>query len=267
LLAATGADWFPGVTLSESGVRSDELMATTHKVADSTLILSPHCDDAPLSLGAALVTRELGSRTRVSVVFSRSGFTKDYPGNGPEIQITALRNNEELEAATIAGYEVEFWGFAEPTIRRAFAQPSGILDRDSLPRDDESWEPVSQAIETAVCHHRGLIIAPLGCGKNIDHMIVREAFLTVCVKYPGLRVGFYEDLPYSNRLSDEQILAEIPVLRCRQFHPHFVVKGLEQKLALVAVYRSQPTHKFIAAVKSYWERRGGERIWIASDAT
>jgi LmbE family N-acetylglucosaminyl deacetylase len=229
---------------------------------DATLILSPHCDDAPISVGAALMVGYLGPAPTVSVVYSRSRFSKDFPGNGPEKEITALRNQEELEAARMAGYEVEFWGFGEPSTRKGYTQPSDIFDPAKRPRADESWERVLLAIDAAVCNHRGLVMGPLGCGGHIDHLIVREAFLAACVKHPRLSVGFYEDLPYSNRLSDEDVLALIPTPAGRRLSPHLVTEGLEKKRLLVQVYRSQRTSVHLHGINGYWSRRGGERLWL-----
>jgi LmbE family N-acetylglucosaminyl deacetylase len=232
-------------------------------VEPSTLILSPHCDDAPLSMGASLLTRNPSHPTRVSIVFSRSRCTKEFPCNGPEEQVTQLRHREEMQAAQIAGYGLDFWGFGEPFVRPGFQQVADIFDLRRPLAHESVWEHLLAAVDRAVCSHTGLLVAPLGCGGHIDHRIVRAAVLACWTRYPHLRVGFYEDLPYCHSLSDAQILAALPVVADRSFQPHIVSEGLGPKLALLEVYRSQLSDGHLWAVKAYWARRGGERLWIA----
>jgi hypothetical protein len=74
-------------------------------------------------------------------------------------------------------------------------------------------------------------------------------------------------VPYCDGLSDEKILSALPVLPGIQFRSHVVSQGLEQKLSLLQVYRSQPMEKFARAARNYWNRRGGERLWIANNMT
>jgi LmbE family N-acetylglucosaminyl deacetylase len=235
------------------------------EVAEETLILSPHCDDAPLSLGAALLTGRLGPRPQVAIVFSRSRFAKGACGTGSEEEITTVRTQEERNAAHTAGYGVEFWGFGEPLVRLGVGMAKAIRDHPARAlSSDPAWLPVCAAIEGALSSRCGLVMAPLACGMHIDHRIVRDALVRICIQYPHLRVGFYEDLPYCDVLSDEQILAMIPALPGRRFQPHIVSVDLERKIDLVRIYNSQPLERFVPAVERYWGRRGGERFWIAA---
>ena len=197
------------------------------------LILSPHCDDAPLSVGAALLSGQLGSGVHVSIVFSRSRFTKDHPCNGPELEITRIRHREERLAARAAGYTVDFWGFGEPFARPGFQDTSVICDGILPVQDQEVWVPVSHAIDEAISRHEGLVVAPLGCGGHVDHRLVREAFLLSCQKYPRVTPAFFEDLPYCDWLTDEEILSLLPKLPHAGLRPRIVNQKLQEKLALV----------------------------------
>ncbi len=238
------------------------------EVADETLILSPHCDDAPLSLGAALLAGRLGPHPQVAIVFSRSRYAKGAHGAASEAEITNLRNQEERTAAHTAGYGVEFWGFGEPLVRLGIGVAKNMRDHPArVLSSDPAWSPVCEAIDRAISSRCGLVLAPLACGMHIDHRIVRDALVQICRQYPRLSIGFYEDLPYCDVLSDEQILEMIPVLPGKRFYPHIVSADLLRKVDLVKIYGSQPVERFIPAVERYWGRRGGERFWIAGEGS
>jgi LmbE family N-acetylglucosaminyl deacetylase len=229
------------------------------------LILSPHCDDVPLSLGAALLARSFGQKPHVCIVFSRSRCTTDFDGDGPEDQITRLRNQEERAAAQRADYDVEFWGFGEPFVRPGFSHLAQLRDQTRPVRTDPAWGPIVASIERVVSKHDGLVMAPLGCGGHVDHRLIHEALIECSLWQRHIRIGFYEDLPYCNSLSEDRILASIPVLPGRQLDPHLVRGGLEEKLSLLEIYRSQLGQEHMHAVRQYWHRRGGERLWVARE--
>jgi LmbE family N-acetylglucosaminyl deacetylase len=231
------------------------------KVED-VVILSPHCDDAPLSLGATLLSGFLRSKARVFVVFSRSRCTKDYPCNGPIEEITTLRNREEELAATQASYEVSFLGFGEPFVREGFLTIKDIYDLRRQPRQDEVWKPLLSAFRQVFSSRIQLILAPLACGGHVDHRIVHQAVLECSTIHTDQRIGFYEDLPYSSELSDSAIIERVPSSLSRPLHPVLVTESIDDKLELLKVYESQLVPEQFKQVRRYWERRKGERIWL-----
>ncbi|WP_424103342.1 PIG-L family deacetylase [Paraburkholderia sp.] len=232
----------------------------------STLILSPHCDDAPLSLGAALLDGVFGERPRVAVVFSRSRYTKTQPCTGEEPEVTRLRNAEERAAADRADYDVEFWGYGEPFVRPGFnpdcTSDSQLFDVTRSIEGDVAWRAVSSAVEDALSRHEGLLMVPLGCGNHIDHRIVHHAVLQCYAKYPRIWVGFYEDLPYCNHICDEDILSHVPNLNDRKLSSRLVQLGIDSKISLLRIYRSQFWRFDLDKVHAYWNRRSGERFWV-----
>ena len=84
------------------------------------LILSPHCDDIPLSLGGTLISRYLGDNIEVIVVFSKSAYTINNKGNANIALTSKIRNEEEKQAAEKLGYNVTFWNYGEPLVRPGF---------------------------------------------------------------------------------------------------------------------------------------------------
>jgi LmbE family N-acetylglucosaminyl deacetylase len=224
-------------------------------------ILSPHCDDAPLSVGASILTGTLGFQPSVIVVFSVSRYTKDSLGTGVTTEITALRRSEELRAAQIADYSLDFLGFEEPFVRRGFSSLDDIMDLQRTEQADQTWPAVSSAIYDIIARFDGSVLAPLGCGGHIDHRIVHEAAVRASRDLRAC-IGFYEDLPYAGYLSQADILAQVARHDRLGLHPMLTERGLSGKLDLLKVYGSQLEQKHFDVVSSYWRKIGGERLWL-----
>lgn len=226
-----------------------------------TLILSPHYDDAPLSLGAALLAGVFGENPEVAIVFSRSKYTKDLPGTGDVEIVSATRAAEERQAAEKMGYRVSFLGFGETYARKGYIKWQHIYDL-RREQDDEIWPGVLSTLER-LAEHEDLILAPLGCGDHIDHRIVREALIHCVRRKPDLRVGFYEDLPYCEELSDSAIMEKVSALGALNLRPMITSVGIEAKMAVLGCYQSQFDPEDLDPVRRYWLRRGGERMWVS----
>ena len=63
------------------------------------LLLSPHCDDGPLSIGAGLLAGVFGPDVEELLVYSRSRYTQFTPGTGEVAATSALRQAEEQREA------------------------------------------------------------------------------------------------------------------------------------------------------------------------
>jgi len=235
------------------------------------LILSPHCDDAPLSVVGAILSGSLGPRPHVEVLFSISQFT--IVRRRVDVrEITALRQSEECRAAAVADYEVSFRGLEEPAVRAQ--HPPGnsvpfldICDLRRIESEDPAWPDLLATVEQLCRKPLTAILCPLGCGSHIDHRMVKAALIACAHRYPNLPVGFYEDLPYSYSCSDAEIEALIPAGLRERVHPQLLGDNLSRKLDLLKCYPSQLDEEDIEHVTAYWARRGGgERIWLPSSA-
>src|SRR5258708_4343184 len=224
------------------------------------MILSPHCDDVPLSLGAALLNQSFGVEPLVPVFFSVSRYTKN--GLGCAAEVTALRNSEELRASSTAGYAASFLGFPEPFVRPGFNSFNAVFDTRRNEEDDPIWPSVRKVTERLLTKNGGLTIVPLACGGHIDHRIVHRSVLAACATNPELQIGFYEDWPYCAFLTESEILARIPSLPGITFRPVLIDRGLEEKLGLLQVYQSQIRPEQLEGLRKYWNRKGGERVWL-----
>lgn len=229
------------------------------------LILSPHCDDVPLSLGGTLLSGILPTPS-VQVIFSLSRYTKDQPCTGSVEVISPLRQAEERKASRIAQYHTHFMSFAEPFARPGFASLDDIFDRNRQTHEDTSWPQVHDAIQSLLAHHEGLFLAPLGCGDHIDHRIVHRSVLQFLQHNDRFAIGFYEDLPYAGLLAESEILAHVSATGDPRLRPVWVSGSIEQKMALIEVYESQLEQDDFDAVSYHWTRNAGERLWLTEAA-
>ena len=177
-----------------------------HPGAGVDLILSPHVDDAALSLGGTLARhRGDGRRRFVCNIFSDQAYQSGL--RAPASVLAALARAEDELAGRVLGYERRDWGLA------------GAQDRHRLPLARTlGWTEASVRAEARfrreIAGLAGRILAlvapeqatgdvrlfaPAGIGGHLDHLLVR---LAVC---DLLAVGaldpettqFYEDLPYA----------------------------------------------------------------------
>lgn len=229
------------------------------------LILSPHCDDVPLSLGASILAGVWGKSIRVVVVFSQSAYTRLGRWSTPVRDTTALRIREERRAAYIAGYKVRFLGFPEPFVRPGYTSVDDIFDSMRLPELEPNWQSVHDSILAIMQSHRGVVLAPLGCGAHIDHRIVSACFRECVSQLPAATPGFYEDLPYAAWWNSGDTCSLVPSELGGVTFDSVVLRGgrLEDKLKLLSVYESQLGDEDLNCVRNHWACRGhSELAWM-----
>lgn len=141
------------------------------------LVLSPHLDDAVLSLPAWLATR--AERVIVATVFSEGD--ADYPA----------RRAEDREALSHIGAEPLHLGLLDAPERLGLPRSFRALVLGEL--DPADVARVTRTIATTVADIAPeFVLFPLGVGEHIDHRVVHAAHASVTG-----RVAFYEDRPYS----------------------------------------------------------------------
>ncbi len=136
------------------------------------LMLSPHCDDIPLSLGAGLLAGEWGDDVRVLVIFSVSRYTLRNGWDNDPQAATALRNDEERRVAAAAGYAVEFLGLPEPGVRPGYSEIGDIFNPGRPFEPDPVWPELRGRLLAILAGQTGTVVSPLGVGRHIDHRMV-----------------------------------------------------------------------------------------------
>lgn len=229
----------------------------------SVLVVSPHYDDVPLSLGQSLLDGALAgaSRVDVRVVFGRTNWSvKLHPTRRRAPAITAVRRTEEAVAARRFGYRVRSADLEEAILR------SGTLAAETFRgEDDISSDPLLRRIEAMCWSWRteaDLLWMPAGIGRHVDHRLVAHAGVNM-VRSGATGFAFYEERPYTAYMTEEEIAAEVDSLGLG-LQP-YAVSGpiLERTQRRVRrIYRSQMVEYFETA--QVRDRAAGrtERVWM-----
>ena len=166
------------------------------------LAVSPHLDDAAFSAGALLWTAaQRGWRVVVATVFTGnvaqpSGFAlacqldKGLPA---DVDYMALRREEDRQACRALGAEPIHLPLLEAPhrgYRNAAALFGGVHPHDAVA------PAVGERLAQLLAEVRpDAVLAPLGIGGHVDHLIVREAI----VRLSPPRLRLWEDWPYLDR--------------------------------------------------------------------
>jgi len=205
-------------------------------------IISPHIDDAILSLGG-LVRNITGTENGVAIqyVFSISGWANpDSIGGAPQFtgpaMITEIRKKEEALVSGELGYPYEFLDFLDLPLRKEM-ETSGT---NGLIGD------IKNKLEKNLHPSDGCFF-PLGFGHP-DHKIVKEIGLGLLDR--GYEVSFYEDLPYA-AYGDYDYEERYSFLKREGLEPVLVEIDIGQKLETLKLYASQMSEEWLTGIRNY----------------
>lgn len=163
---------------------------------ERVIVLSPHLDDAALSCGALLA----GLRgTTQGLVITIASADAQRPRKG--FASSATRRREDERAMGSIGCHYIHLGFADAVYRRNPATDALVYLH---PR--RKWQAPPQADAThieelwlvlrrlVVGLGRVLLVAPMGIGFHVDHMIC--ARVATRLAQDKVKLLFYEDFPY-----------------------------------------------------------------------
>jgi len=168
------------------------------------IIVSPHLDDAALSLGGwigALVAR--GAPVTVVTVFSAAETQTLSPlarelhrAWGAEANPIAVRQREDEQAMHLLGATRQYLHELDALYRFPDFQQAEDLFRRQAPEENlkarikTALEPLTTSPHSAV-----QLYFPLGIGGHVDHRLV--ASLGFELSAEGVHPHFYEELPYA----------------------------------------------------------------------
>ena len=201
------------------------------------LFIEPHPDDLALSCGGFLIHAAAQHRVDVLTVFTR-GPLETFPWKKQltlsECDYDSLRAQEStiaIEEFLGCNNQLLAWELA---VRRDHRSPY------EMPNEQDAAITSALTRELVVLlqvSNYSLIVAPLGVGAHIDHLICHEAVKSLKLLN---RTAYFEDMPYArNRLKHSQRLETVmrsTNLRSRAVDITAVVK---EKAALSAIYKSQ----------------------------
>lgn len=235
-------------------------------------VVSPHFDDAPLSLGQSLRDGALSSaHVDVRVAFGRTNWTSwIHPTPGRARLVGAWRRAEETAASVVFGYRWTAAGWEEVILRHSAGEsmmaPEDILDPAADLSDEPLVAEVAQWLELVTDPARpgapDLLLVCAGFGGHVDHRIVARAAAGLVGRL-GCPVGFYEDRPYVSHLDAAQRAAQLGDLGL-DLEPVDVSVAVTRSTQMRArrCYPSQMAPFFEEAMDLDRDVAATERVWF-----
>jgi len=158
------------------------------------IVISPHLDDAVLDCSDHILAwKEHGLPVRVVTVFTKL-LTPSPEGGSHEspADLERIRMREDRKAMGLLGVSSECLGFADWAFRHKGKSP----DRIDQAKQNALSDPILGTLKTVIMsfRNRGLFVVPLGIGRHVDHVLVREA---AEVAIEPTELCYYVDYPYA----------------------------------------------------------------------
>jgi len=199
------------------------------------VVLSPHLDDAVLSLGQHILKwKKEGKKVKIITIFTKfsegknlSGYSKDYlrkSGFNSVKEFGEARTREDKEAMKILRVDYEHWGFVDAGFRGIYKTREALLGGRVDKRDDSLEKQIEEKIKGVKVD---LFMVPYGVGGHVDHVLLKKLSQKITNKY------YYLESPYLwQNLNFLKLSWKI--IRARS-----VVRGGEEKRRILRSYQSQ----------------------------
>jgi LmbE family N-acetylglucosaminyl deacetylase len=222
-------------------------------------ILSPHIDDAAFGL-ALIVSKCANNNIPVTIIncFTITKWTA-IPVENKEIStVSLLRKNEDAEFYKTVNSNINIVNLdlLDAPLRNGYI----FQNQPFQPNELELVEQLKGLLEERV---DGLLFCPLGIGHHIDHAICRAAVVGL---YKKLHVVFYEDLPYAQRITQQQIEQHIEQLEAElgvqltHFTDGLLNCAIDKEQA-IRLYKTQMNDTIASEIIAHLNALKGERMW------
>lgn len=189
------------------------------------IVLAPHLDDAALSCGALMMHAVRRTQVTVATLFTEGGeapytlsarrYLRQVGAQGAQM-LYRQRRTEDRAALESIGITCVHVGLTEALFRRRPRPGQWSLRARLLPElahiypvyrvhitagriaaaDAGALHDVCDVIQRLTGSGPSVVLAPLGVGGHVDHVVVRTA-----AECSGARVAYYSDFPYNQRNS------------------------------------------------------------------
>jgi LmbE family N-acetylglucosaminyl deacetylase len=161
----------------------------------TTLIISPHLDDAVWSLGGSIAAwTAAGTRVVVATVYTAGPPLDEV---APEMRVFAdyaTRRAEDLAACASVGAEVRWLDQVERAFRRPYTTGLAYFTTPVARDGFTALAAVTRALEPLGALEPTRILVPLGVGNHVDHVEAMVAATDWALAHGlGDRLAFYED--------------------------------------------------------------------------
>jgi hypothetical protein len=240
-------------------------------LARDIVVLSPHLDDACLSLGGFLTA--LGRGVLINI-FTRSTFLVRPPSPPLSEQVVSdIRMREDLAFARRSGLVRHDMGIAEPPIEGRKPFDLSHLETDVARITAPLLAKLDEVANSSEVRGRRVLFCPMGIGRDVNHCATFEVILRNLERVlAGYELMFYEDQPYAAH----PVWRSAAIARLKQRLPRLslarnvYVPTWREKKALIGLYPSQfpepiPKWRFrpaatgpLAPHEAFWSAVGGK---------
>lgn len=214
------------------------------------VVISPHLDDAILSLGSHLLS--LAKKDSITVLTIFTSFSSAViPGYSKEVIAAAgftsseeygkqrqLEDSQAFQALDINYHHLGFvdGGFRSKKGKALYPTPDTLFSPKYSPQDKGLIESISEKLDPFL-QNCEVVMYPLGIGNHVDHVLSRIAIEHIRTKHYKAEYWQYFDVPYSLRVKD--IAPLLPTLIAKCFLQQSSIKLSLEKNQFVSNYSSQ----------------------------
>ncbi|MBL4636707.1 MAG: PIG-L family deacetylase, partial [Kofleriaceae bacterium] len=204
----TGAETHISPSLRQSGLLVET--SETSSAKSQALVVSPHQDDAALSIGGTIAARRDNESHVICNVFTISGWLGKGFRPSPLASVTKIRQAEEdlsnrILSATGLGlglWEAEVANFYRRAVDNYPTRIGFVFADDPLLRTLGERDSIHRGLKQVVrAISPSRIYFPLGLGSHMDHVYLasygREQALGLKKRNPECEIYFFEDQPYA----------------------------------------------------------------------
>jgi 2'-N-acetylparomamine deacetylase / 2'''-acetyl-6'''-hydroxyneomycin deacetylase len=218
------------------------------------LFIAPHSDDVAWSIGELARRLGLSGRATLITVFTTSSYAPGLPG-GSDVQTKSRvrRSENEKFARRCALKSID--------LERLEGPHRGVMWRDLF--RELRVEDTLEISEVAADFHKlptpRVVLAPLGIGRHVDHLICRAAVQRV---FGAGSVVYYEDLPYTTNAAKAEQWAR-QWLGDTAASLRIPIDDQDVRAEMVDLYASQcpKLDRNRPRIRRYLEKTGSERVW------
>jgi len=211
----------------------------------SRLIISPHLDDAILSLGGFLCN-SISSDDMILTVFNTAWSVLVDHDYHQEITKTNLAEEKKIIEELGCRYQFLNW---DECLLRGYQYWKGPFDLD---KDMDISLRFTRTIQHILNKYTEVYL-PAAIGLHIDHMLVFNAIIDLIAQNRNVKFILYQDLPYATYGGTAERINSIEKLKrfTLKLLETDITSTIEKKCRMLRSYKSQLTEEDILKVYDF----------------
>lgn len=241
---------------------------TDQERTKNIVILSPHADDASFSLGGSLWKYRNRANIHIINIFTRQDFTIYWKLYAESREKNFVHHEERMAWKLLNIKDGKMLGLKDAPMREKYKDQVILSEEFDSSKIISNEQKLYQQLTTSIGEiikniNPSIILCPLGIGKHVDHILVRDACIEAVKDYR--RLSFYEEMPYVISFNRETVIKEVEekVKRKLVSRKIDITSSVEMKLKVLNIYKSQiKSFQAKAMVQhSYQSSSCFENIW------